>query len=105
MPNQLVLSFPDIFHFASSNYGIHWNTANDLFFHTIFRINNVTTIYTLDLSCDISIFDGIPFKKRKASDITMEVFSTLTNREKAKLILMRYCEVKRIKRDFLVDSR
>ena len=108
MKSVKMVGFEEIFRFAEKEFGIHWNPANDLFFNTIFAYRSCTLIYTCDLACDISYFKYAntiaKIKKCKASIVPREEFDKMTDREKAKLIVMLYCEHNKVKHDFYVNS-
>jgi hypothetical protein len=104
MKSVKMIEFSDIFLFAEKEYGIHWNTANDLFFrNNVFKYGSVTDIYPCDARAWLKDIDAP--KGFKSSDIPKERFATLCKSDQARLILMAYCEKNKIKRDFMVDAR
>lgn len=104
LKNVKMIGFADIFHFAEKEFGVHWNPANDLFFRTIFNYGSMSQIYTSDLACDISFFDDAKdISECKASLVPREEYDKMSQREKAKLIVMLFCEKNNIEDDFYVD--
>lgn len=99
----LVINFSDIFHYATKNFGIHWNPCNDLFFDNVFEYRTLTKIYTIDLLSDIEYFHNKEdFPK---PDLPKEIYDSLTPRNRGRYILYSFCYENNIKEDFEVDSR
>ena len=89
MKKLKVFDFADIFRFADKEYGIHWNTCNDVFFGNSLEYGRHTTVYPGDWGGYIDLHMA---KLDKASDYSKDEVEKMDNNDKSYVILNAYFE-------------
>jgi hypothetical protein len=97
----IVIDFSKIFSFAEEQYGIEWNTANDIFFNGRFEYTKHNSVGMGDWVEYVS-FEEV---KDNASDYTKEEILAMDDNDKSYVITAIYLELLGIKKgeDILID--
>ena len=89
MKTLKIFEFDEIFHYAENEYGIDWNTCNDVFFGNSLEYQRHTTVYPADWAAYIDLKLEV---KDKASDYTKDEVNAMTGNDKSYVILSAYFE-------------
>jgi hypothetical protein len=102
MKKVTVIDFAQIFKFAEEQYGIDWNSANDIFFNGRLEYTKHTSV---DMGDWIEYIDLNIEEKEKAGDYTKEEVLAMTDNDKSYVITAAYLESLDIQKgeDILID--
>jgi len=100
------IDFDEIFFFAEKEYGINWNTCNDIFFGNSIDYNNVTDFEYIEWQCYMGFWKDESSFDIKASSFTKEEVLGMTSPEQSYLIVAAYLESLGFKGSMIqIDSR
>lgn len=102
MRKAIVIDFSNIFKFAEDEYGIDWNTANDIFFNGRLEYTKHTSV---DMGDWLEYIDLNIEEKEKAGDYTKEEVLAMSDNDKSYVITGAYLESLEIEdgADILID--
>lgn len=105
--------FSRIFRFAEENYGIHWNTANNIFFDKVLQYGTIHRIRPTDIFDYIEYFSDHydeyydskyqQIKPRSYKDIPREYIDSAADTEKAYIIFLAFIEENDIKHEMFIN--
>jgi hypothetical protein len=99
------IDFSDIFIFAEKEYGISWNSCNDLFFNDPLTYKSVTDFYFEEWQGYTSFWKDESSFEIKAQDFSKEEVLEMDETSKAYTIMAAYCEQLGITDTVQIDCR
>lgn len=83
-----IVCFSEIFYFAEKEYGVNWNRANDLFFHTILDYGKINEFYIKELEYDIDHYKKENNSKDVDSLKAIEIIANFMRQNKVKTLVV-----------------